>query len=114
MNLKDRVASRIKTIRKLRRLTQEQLAQRVDRTVFAISQLERGKSLPSFETLERLSVALEVPVKEFFDDGSEAAGMSPHRLSLTTAVADRVRSMADDQIEATLRMMDAMWPKARK
>ncbi|MBN8816058.1 MAG: helix-turn-helix transcriptional regulator [Sphingomonas sp.] len=113
MNLKDRVASRIKTIRKLRQLTQEQLAQRVDRTVFAISQLERGRSLPSFETLERLSVALEVPVKEFFDDGSETAGMSSHRLILTTAVADRVRSMADDQIEATLRMMDAMWPKAR-
>lgn len=114
MNLKDRVASRIKTIRKLRRLTQDQLAQRVDRTVFAISQLERGKSLPSFETLERLSVALEVPLKDFFDDDSEAAGMSPHRLSLTTAVADRVRLMADDQIEATLRMMDAMWPKARR
>lgn len=114
MDLKDRVASRIKTIRKLRRLTQEQLAQRVDRTVFAISQLERGKSLPSFETLERLSVALEVPVKEFFDDGSEGAGMSPYRLGLITAVADRVRSMADDQIAATLRMMDAMWPESRR
>lgn len=114
MSLKDRVASRIKTIRKLRRLTQEQLAQRVDRTVFAISQLERGKSLPSFETLERLSVALEVPVREFFDDGSEAASMSPHRLSIATAVADRVRTMTDDQLEATLRMMDAMWPKSRK
>ncbi len=114
MDLKDRVASRIKTIRKLRRLTQEQLAQRVDRTVFAISQLERGKSLPSFETLERLSVALEVPVKEFFDDGSEAATMSPHRLSLTTALADRIRSMEDDQIEMTLRMIEAMSPKARK
>lgn len=113
MNLKDRVASRIKTIRKLRGLTQEQLAQRVDRTVFAISQLERGRSLPSFETLERLSAALDVPVKEFFDDGSEATSMSPHRLNLTTAIADRVRSMADDEIEATLRMINAMWPKGR-
>ena len=113
MNLKDRVASRIKTIRKLRGLTQEELAQRVDRTVFAISQLERGRSLPSFETLERLSVALEMPVKEFFDDGTEAAGMSPRRLSLTTAVADRVRSMADDEIEATLRMIEAMWPRGK-
>ena len=95
-------------------MTQEQLAQRVDRTVFAISQLERGKSLPSFETLERLSVALEVPVKEFFDDESEAADISPQRLRLTTAVSDRVRSMADDQIEATLRVMEAMWPDARR
>ena len=114
MNLKDRVASRIKVIRKLRSLTQEQLAQRVDRTVFAISQLERGRSLPSFETLERLSTALDVPVKEFFDDGSEAAGVTAHRLGLTTALADRVRMMADAEIEATLRMIEAMWPKARK
>ena len=112
MNLKNRVASRIKTIRKLRGLTQEQLSERVDRTVFAISQLERGRSLPSFETLERLSAALEVPVKEFFDDGSEAEGMSAHRLGLTTALADRVRSMADEEIEVALRVIDAMWPKS--
>ena len=110
MNLKDRVASRIKTIRKLRGLTQEQLAQRVDRTVFAISQLERGRSLPSFETLERLSVALEVPVKEFFDDGTDAVGTNSHRLHLTTVLADRVRMMADSDIETTLRMIEAMWP----
>lgn len=114
MTLKDRVASRIKVIRKLRSLTQEQLAQRVDRTVFAISQLERGRSLPSFETLERLSIALDVPVKEFFDDGSETEGVTAHRLGLTTTLADRVRKMADAEIEATLRMIEAMWPKARK
>ena len=114
MTLKDRVASRIKTIRKLRGLTQEQLAQRTDRTVFAISQLERGRSLPSFETLERLSTALDVPVREFFDDGSEAQGMTPRRHSLSTAIADRVRMMADEQIETTLRMIDAIWPKSHK
>lgn len=113
MNLKDRVASRIKVIRRLRSLTQEQLAQHVDRTVFAISQLERGRSLPSFETLERLSAALEVPVKEFFDDGSESAGMTAHRLGLTTALADRVRMMTDEEVEATLRVIEAIWPKAK-
>lgn len=113
MNLKNRVASRIKTIRKLRGLTQEQLAERIDRTVFAISQLERARSLPSFETLERLSAALDVPVKEFFDDGSEAEGMTSHRLTLTTAIADRVRMMADDEIETTLRMIEAVLPKSR-
>lgn len=114
MNLKDRVASRIKTFRKLRTLTQEQLAQRVDRTVFAISQLERGRSLPSFETLERLSAALEVPVRDFFDDGSEAPGVTAHRLGLTRALSDRVGMMADAEIEATLRMIEAMWPRERK
>jgi hypothetical protein len=55
---------------------------------------------------------LDVPVKEFFDDGSETAAMAPHRLSLTVAMADRTRRMTDDQIEATLRMIEAMWPNA--
>ena len=53
-------------------------------------------------------------MKEFFDDGSETAGMTAHRLGLTTALADRVRIMADGEIEATLRMIEAMWPKARR
>jgi hypothetical protein len=53
-------------------------------------------------------------VKDFFDDGSEAAAMTPHRLGLVTAVADRIRRMADSEVEATLRMIEAMWPKSRK
>lgn len=54
-------------------------------------------------------------MREFFDDRSEAeaAGMTSHRLALTTSIADRVRRMSNDEIEATLRMIDAMWPNGR-
>ena len=38
-----------------------------DRSVDAISNFERGLSLPSFETLMRLSEQLDIPIKELFD-----------------------------------------------
>lgn len=108
MNLKGRVANRVRTIRKLRGLTQEQLANHIDRTVFAISQLERGLSLPSFETLERLSVALRVPVRDFFDSDDESSGMSPRRMQMTTILDHTVRALSDDDLETTLRIIDAI------
>ncbi len=35
-----------------------------------ISNMERGINAPSFETLEKLSVALDLPVSEFFNFNS--------------------------------------------
>ena len=91
-------------------MTQEQLASQVDRTVFAISQLERGLSLPSFETLERLSAALRVPVRDFFDesDSADAEGMSSHRMELTTILSDEIRALSDDEVEIIIRVVRAI------
>lgn len=91
-------------------MTQEQLASQVDRTVFAISQLERGLSLPSFETLERLSAALRVPVRDFFDesDSVDAEGMSSHRMELTTILSDEIRALSDDEVETIIRVVRAI------
>ena len=56
----------IKLIRKEQKMTQEQLAEKSDITVKYISHLERGLSFPSAETLEKLAVALDVPVYRLF------------------------------------------------
>lgn len=58
-----------KKLRKLRRsrdLTQEQLAEAIAVSTEFISNMERGVNAPSFDTLERLAVALEVPVASLF------------------------------------------------
>lgn len=114
MNLKDRVAHKIKTIRKLRGLTQEQLAENIDRTVFAVSQLERGLSLPSFETLERLSVALDVPVRDFFDVGDGAREMNARRIGLMARLMETTRLLSDDDLDVTVRVVETMWSAPRK
>ena len=108
MKLKNRVALRIRTIRKQRRLTQAQLAEMIDRTVFAVSQLERGLSLPSFETLERLSLALGVPVRDFFDSGEKETDRNPRRSKLMTSIVDLLRGLTDDELEIAAQLVNVV------
>ncbi|MBM4141657.1 MAG: helix-turn-helix transcriptional regulator [Nitrospira sp.] len=54
----------IARIRKDRELTQAQLAEMIDTTVETISRLERGVSVPSLKTLEKISKALHIHIKE--------------------------------------------------
>ncbi len=53
--------------RKEREFTQEQLAELVSVSTETISRLERGVSVPSLKTLEKISQALNIPLKELFD-----------------------------------------------
>jgi transcriptional regulator with XRE-family HTH domain len=60
-------ARRLKTLRIEKQMTQEELAKKTDLSTSFISSLERGIDAPSFESLERIAQALNVPVKELFD-----------------------------------------------
>ncbi|MBK9715420.1 MAG: helix-turn-helix transcriptional regulator [Kouleothrix sp.] len=64
--LRTRFGKRLRKIRREKDITQEQLAEAISVTGEFISNLERGKSAPSFETVEKLAQALEVDVGEFF------------------------------------------------
>lgn len=66
-DLKGQFGKRIKTLRKLKYMTQEQLAEASDISVDFLSLIERGKNGPSFEVIGRLARSLGVPVKELFD-----------------------------------------------
>jgi len=64
--LRNRFGKRLRLIRRFKDLTQEQLAERVGVSVKFIGNIERGRSAPSFETLEKLAEVLEVSVDDFF------------------------------------------------
>ena len=89
-----RVGQRIRAIRKRRRLTQADLAYLIDRSVEAISAVERGRSAPSLVTLVRLARALDIRPGDLFDD---AAGpdLSPVRAGIMAGITDRLRTMED-------------------
>lgn len=67
MTTKHRLGVRVRTIRKQKGITQDQLAAKMGRSVDALSNIERGKSLPSFRTIEQLCEALEIDLKTLFD-----------------------------------------------
>jgi transcriptional regulator with XRE-family HTH domain len=70
-NLSHSFGNNLSSIRKNKGLTQEDLAERSGISVDFLSLIERGLRAPSFSTIESLSIALDVEVKELFDFSSD-------------------------------------------
>lgn len=65
-NIQVRLGNNIRKLRKARKLSQEDLA---DRCMFArsyMSRLERGKGNPSLDALEKLAKGFDLDVKDLF------------------------------------------------
>ncbi len=107
MDTKKRLGLRIKAIRKQKGLTQDKLAELIDRSTDAVSNLERGVSLPSFETLDRLSEKLEVPIRDLFDFGGPQASSEKERLlSQLQAIA---RDMDEAKLATAVKQIQALY-----
>ena len=61
--------TRVRQLRVGARYTQEDLAERASISVDFLSLIERGRNSPSFETIESIALALNVPVVELFTFG---------------------------------------------
>ena len=66
-NIKIAFGKKLRHIRRMKDLTQEELSERVGISVEFLSNLERGINGPSFDTLEKLAIALDVEIKTLFD-----------------------------------------------
>ena len=64
--LQKKLGQRIASLRKERKLTQEQLAEAVGCSVEFISLIERGVNAPSVSGLEKFAKILKVEVRELF------------------------------------------------
>lgn len=65
-DLKHKFGKRLQEVRKQKRLSQVQLAEAVDVSVDFIGLIERGINAPSFDTLSKLSTALDIKISELF------------------------------------------------
>lgn len=66
MDLKQMIGARVKEIRTKRRITQDQLSERMEINPKYLSSIERGKENPTLNTLIKLSQSLEVKLDEIF------------------------------------------------
>lgn len=64
--LQRKLGQRIASLRKARKLTQEQMAEALGCSVEFISLVERGVNAPSVAGLEKFAKVLKVEVKELF------------------------------------------------
>lgn len=67
-DLKRLISRRVLAARNDAGLTQERLAEIIERSVEAVSNIERGMSLPTLETIDRVAKAVSVPIAFFFED----------------------------------------------
>ncbi len=79
--LREQFGNRLRQLRHDQDLTQEQLAAAAEISVEFLSNIERGINAPSFETLEKLSHALQIPVRELFtfEDQAEVTATRPEK-----------------------------------
>ena len=66
MNLKKELGEKIKRVRKLRNLTQEELAEMVDISPRSLSNIEVGACFVKSETLEKIIESLNISTEELF------------------------------------------------
>ena len=66
MNLKKELGEKIKRVRKLRNLTQEELAEMVDISPRSLSNIEVGACFVKSETLEKIMDSLNISTEELF------------------------------------------------
>lgn len=105
MNLKNHVGLMVKLARQRAGLTQEQLAEQIGKAVETISNIERGYTFTGIETLERMSVALNVPMREFFEECGNDRNVSRNRMEREHVLRELSRSLTDRELHISTEMV---------
>lgn len=112
MTLTRAVGRCVRALRKRRGLTQARLAELIDRSEVSVRAIERGASAPSFETLERLALALDIPAAGLFPvvrPGDEARLRETERRAReVAAVTALARSFDDPDLALALALLTAV------
>jgi transcriptional regulator with XRE-family HTH domain len=108
-------AARLSQLRREKRITQDELAELIDKTTDYISLLERGERSPSFEVILELAEALSVPASYLLSFSKSGEGTDlldtliaePVSPSIVEAVEDAITT-EDERISDAQRLEAAM------
>lgn len=79
--------SKVKALRKQTGLTQEQLAELIDKTTDTVSNIERGFSAPRLSTAKAIADALNVEIAELFQFTPSPPGKRAHKEAIEQIAA---------------------------
>ena len=108
MDLKKQIATRLRTIRAARDLSQDDLAAMIGRSVDAISNIERGKNLPSLETLLALAGELDLSLVDLVGNWPAKAKVSVKRIALEAELTEVARQLSDQQLQIAVKQLRAL------
>lgn len=101
MTIAEKFGKRIRALRKERKLTQEALAERSGLHNTYIGQIERGEKNPSLESIEKLSVGLDVSVAELFETFADKPRSNPEIKKLN----EMIEKLPPKTLETLLNMV---------
>lgn len=97
------IVANIKRIRKLKNLSQKEVALEIGIAQAQYSVIESGKTIPTVPTLEKIAKVLEVDITEFFRDPN----LEEEQINLS--ILEKVKmidTLEQDEKEALLKMID--------
>jgi transcriptional regulator with XRE-family HTH domain len=104
------IATNIKKIRKIKNLSQKEVALSVEIAQGQYSTIESGRVVPTIPTLERIAKVLEVDITEFFKDPNK-----PEE-ELNISILEKVKlidTLEADEKNCLLKMIDIAIAKKR-
>ena len=101
---KELLGVRIQELRKLRKLTQAQLSQKVDIDSKHLSRIEVGRSFPSLETLNKIANALRVELHAFF----EFERKEKNTRELKKVVTELLKDADKDKLNLVVKVLKAL------
>jgi transcriptional regulator with XRE-family HTH domain len=104
MDRKQRLGLRLKELRKLRKLSQEELAERASISTQYVSNIERGKENPTLDLLFKLAGALTVSLAEMCD--FEAEGVNQKQME--QAIREMLRAADPERLRIALKALKAI------
>lgn len=102
------IGSRIKALRTERGLSQEDVAAKTDRSVHAISQIERGVNAPSIETCMALADLFACSLDVLIGRDFQQAASKPARSGLEAEILGQIAAMSPNDLEALHLAMKAL------
>lgn len=110
--LKQIVGANVRAARLACGLTQEDLAERINRSTETVSNIERGKNPPSLETLCDIATVLNISLEALVTDSSPDAA-NP-RLPFEAALGMLIRAMDISELPTALRLLEAFVQRDRR
>src|SRR4030067_3608413 len=104
MDEKRLIGLRIKGLRKTKKLSQEELAERAETSPNYVSRMERGTENPNLDMLIKISKALEVDMGELFDFKHE---VSTNQLKeMLKRIANQIDD--DEKLKTAVRVLSVV------
>lgn len=112
--LKRVIGQRVRDARQEAGLTQENLADRIDRTPESISKLERGVTLPDITTLIEIASATGKGVSTFLDLPEDRLGRSIARRKLEARLWRYVANLSENDLKIAVELIEVIAKKATR